>query len=351
MKKPIQTVKIAIIIVLCIAFAGCNILALIIYSQSFGRVEEFPHGKFTTYFTWDEIDQARYSREEIYFNSGRNKLQGFVYGGSNSRGIVVISQGLGGTADDYFPMIMYFVDRGWRVFAFNNTGVSGSGGKCVRGLFQSLVDLDAALSYIENNGAFNGLPLMLAGHSWGGYAVCAVLNYNHQVNAVVSFAGYNSGSDVLKETGISQAGNAFYILSPQFYAIEKILFGKAAKLTAVDGINKAGIPVMIVQCSNDHLIRSGTTSIYAHREKITNPNAEILFRDGENATGHEYAFCSKEQWDYWNRMVTDWNIHKAEHPNAVKSQWAKEINFDKALANELDPELMERIEKFFSDAR
>jgi len=351
MKKQKNIVRIAIIASLCLVFAGCTIAALEVVSQSFGRVEGFSENEFTTYHTWKEIDQDKYPREEVHFNSGGNRLQGFIYGGSNNNGLVVISEGLGGTADDYFPMIMYFVDKGWRVFAFNNTGVSGSEGESVRGMTQSVVDLDAALTFIEDSDLFNGLPVMLAGHSWGGYAVCAVLNYSHNVKAVVSFAGYNKGSDVVNEQGAAMVGGIFSIFTPQMWAIEKQIFGDTANLTAVDGINKSGIPVMIVQCSNDDVITPNGTSIYAHRGKITNPNAEIIYRDGEYATGHEYTFCSKAQKEYMDGVNKNWETYKAENVNPSKFQFANEIGFDKDLANELDAALMERINVFFNNAK
>jgi dienelactone hydrolase len=351
MKKRIKTVIITILILLCIVFIGCTIVALKIYSSSFGRVEEFPENEFFPYHRYKEIDQFKYPREEVHFNSRGNKLQGFIYGKENNNGLVVISEGLGGTADDYLPMIMYFVDKGWRVFAFNNTGVSGSEGESIRGLSQSVIDLDAALTYIENSDKFNGLSVMLAGHSWGGHAVCTVLNYNHRVNAVVSFAGYNKGSDMIKEQGVSMVGGLFYILTPQMWALEKRLFGNTANLTAVGGINKSGIPVMIVQCSDDNVITPSTTSIYAHRKEITNPHVEIIYRDGEDATGHEYTFCSKAQRDYYNWASKSWATYKAENENATKLQWANVINFDKDLANELDPDLMERINFLFNNAK
>jgi hypothetical protein len=133
--------------------------------------------------------------------------------------------------------------------------------------------------------------------------------------------------------------------------IEKYLFGDAAKLTAIDGINKSDIPVLIVQCSNDDVITPNGSSIYAHRGKIINPNAEIIYRDGENATGHEYTFCSKEQKAYIDRAKASWKAYKAGHDSASIIQWASEVNYDKAKANELDPDLMERINQMFSNAK
>jgi len=355
MKKRNYTARITIIVLafLCLAFIGCTIAVLEIYSSSFDRVEELTNNEVasTWYFVWDDIDQIKYPRKEVHFNSGKNKLQGFIYGGTNNNGLIIISHGLGGTADAYFPMIMYFVDNGWRVFAYNNTGVSGSEGESIRGLTQSVIDLDAALTYVENSNELNNLPIMLVGHSWGGFAVCAVLNETHKVSAVVSFAGYNTGSDVLKENVTSMVGGIYYVLSPQFWAIEKELFGDKAKLTAIDGINKSGILVMIVQCSNDDVITPDGSSIYAHRGKITNPNAIIIYRDGEDATGHEYTFCSKEQKTYIDWAKASWKAYKEGHNNASIVQWADEVGYDKTKANELDADLMEKVNNLFSASK
>jgi hypothetical protein len=64
-----------------------------------------------------------------------------------------------------------------------------------------------------------------------------------------------------------------------------------------------------------------TTSIYAHRK------------------------------EYYNWASESWKAYKAENENATKLQWANAINFDKDLVNELDPDLMERINQMFNNAR
>jgi len=330
--------------------SGCSVVAHKIYSQQFGRVKEFSERGFHTYIMWDEIDQTKYPREEVRFHSGKNQLQGYIYGRENDKGLVVFSHGLGGTADGYFPMIMYFVDQGWRVFAFSNTGVSGSEGIDMRGLPQSAIDLDAALVYVSNSTTLGHLPLMLVGHSWGGFAVCAVLNYAHHVNAVVSFAAFNNGSKMFKEQGVAIAGLFYHLLSPQFWAIERVRFGSKMKLNAVDGINKANIPVMIVHCSTDKLISDKTTSIYAHRDAITNPKVEIVYLQGENAAGHEFVFGSKEMRAYRKAANENLQNYLTENSDASPIEWAKEFGFDKFKANELNGELMERINTFFNDA-
>jgi len=357
MKKWNKTVKIVLLVFLCLIIfgcIGCTVVVLETYSQVYARVEDRKDDEYTTYITWKEIDQVKYPREEVHFVSGGNKLQGFIYGGSNNNGLIIISNGIGGTSDDYLPMVMYFVDKGWRVFGFNNTGVGGSEGESIRGLTQSVIDLDAALDYVENSGRFSGLPVMLVGHSLGGYAVCTVLNLNQNVNAVVSFAGFNSSKEIFEEQGVAMVGNIFYLLTPQAWAIDKQRFGDKVKLNAIDGINKAGIPVMIVHSSDDESISAITSSIYAHRNEINNPNVETIFFEGENASGHERVYGSKRATEYMKLATKSWEAYKAEHgdvSNATLAQWAKEFNFDKIKANELNMELMERVNALFSGAR
>ena len=340
-----------IFLLLFCVFAICTVIGLKEYFRSFPKVSCPSEEGFYSFITRKEAEASGYPREELSFYSGANKLQGFIYGGANNKGLIVFSHGLGSTVDSYHSLIMFFVDKGWRVFAFNNTGVAGSEGKNTRGLYQSLVDLDAALSYVESEDAFKGLPVMMVGHSWGGFAVCSVLNYEHNVKAVVSFAGYNNGSEVLKERGLGNIGNIYYMAMPQLMTMQKLMFGKTTKLCAVDGINKAGIPVMIVQCSDDNMIPAGTTSIYAHRKEITNPNVEIIYRDGEAAAGHEYVFYSPEQKEYMREADESWKLYKTKTPNPSRAGWIQEINFDKTMANELDADLMKRIGALFDQAR
>ncbi|MCM1054417.1 MAG: lysophospholipase [Bacteroides sp.] len=134
----------------------------------------------TVYLRYSDVEDE-YSRELLSFRSGENILQGYLYGAENTKGVVVICHGLGGGAEDYLAETLYFVDNGYRVFSYDNTGCYRSEGSNCIGLPQSVIDLDAALTYIEQEPRFNGLPLLLYGHSWGGYAVAAIFGYDHNI--------------------------------------------------------------------------------------------------------------------------------------------------------------------------
>ena len=79
------------------------------------------------------------------------------------------------------PETMHFVDSGYSVLTYDATGTGASGGSGTRGLAQSALDLDAALTRAEQE----DLPILLFGHSWGGYAAAAVLGGSHDVTASV----------------------------------------------------------------------------------------------------------------------------------------------------------------------
>lgn len=277
-----KKIKISIIVIaasVSLLISGCTIVMLGLLSNVFDRFDG--QGPFDSWV-------SGYPRQEVFFHSGKNRLQGFVYGADSNKGLIVISPGIYSYADEYDKLIRRLVDNGWRVFSYNCTGVDGSEGESMRGLSQGILDLDAALSYINSASQFDGLPVMLAGFSWGAFSACAVLNYDHDVKAVVSFAGFNSTKEAMEHQIVEEVGGVYYIICPQLWALEKQLFGDIAKLTAVDGINKSNIPVLLVLCADDNIVPPDTISIYAHRNSITNPNFQYIYLDGDDAFGHYF---------------------------------------------------------------
>ena len=81
----------------------------------------------------------------------------------------VIAHGFGGGGhNSYMDVANYFASNGYYVFAYDVTGCDKSEGEGVGGVPQGVIDLDHAISFVEDNNEIPELPIMLFGHSWGG---------------------------------------------------------------------------------------------------------------------------------------------------------------------------------------
>ena len=344
--KVIKWLLIGLAVILLLFSIISIIVVKLLYDDNFDRAER-RDPKYSAFLSYE--DATGYERTRVEFPSGKNTLVGYIYGQQNTKGLVVISHGLGGTAEGYLPEALNFVDNGWRVLSFNNTGVDESEGKNSVGLAQSVIDLDAALTYIENDKELENLPVMLYGHSWGGYAVTAVLNYDHKVSAAVSLAGYNSPNELLMEQSVGMMGSFAYVEAPFLLGYQRILFGKTAGMTAVDGINKANIPVMIIHGDADTVIHYDGAGIMAHRNEITDPYAIFITGSAKGHTGHNGLSASDTALAYIDEVNAAYeklyNQYDGKIPDDVRADYY--AGLDKVRVNELDPAFMERVNSFY----
>lgn len=138
------------------------------------------------------------------------------------------------------------------MLGFDYTGCYTSEGKVFGGYTQSVYDLDSILTYCDNNASFSNMPIYLFGHSMGGYAVTAVLNYNHRVDAVVS----------------------------------------------ASGINSVDILVLIISADTDVFYNGKRSAIYEKRDMIINENFEFMLMDKSNHNEHYTYFLTYAALEY-----------------------------------------------------
>lgn len=71
--------------------------------------------------------------------------------GENQHGIIIMAHGFGGGGhNSYMDCADYFVNHGYLVFAYDATGNDESGGEGVGGLPQGVIDLDYAITFVED---------------------------------------------------------------------------------------------------------------------------------------------------------------------------------------------------------
>lgn len=345
LKKIIIIAVVSILAILVIFSIVSFIVVKVNFDDVFSRSQrQEPSG----FYLYEDVKKD-YDRELISFESGENTLQGYLYGAENTKGLVVVSHGLGGGADSYLPEIMYFVDNGYRVFAYDNTGCfSSEGDNCV-GLVQSVLDLDAALSFIESDERFEDLDVLLYGHSWGGYAVTAIHNFDHDITASVSVAGFNDPMTMIVEWGRLMMGDFIDIERPYIYLYQKTIFKDKLDITAVDGINKTDVPILLIHGSEDELIHIDGPATVAYKEQITNPNVEYKICDKERQNDHNHLFADITALDYIdevNEIYTElWNEYDGKIPEDVRNDYYDKI--DKSRVEKLDDEFMKDVLDFY----
>lgn len=333
------TLAVVLALYVVVSFAACKVM----YSQMFGRVEE-PDYDCSVAFSLDDLGDM--PKRAIEFNSEGNTLRGYVFGEKGDKGLVVIAHGIGGVINDYFPEMLYLEEQGYQVLMYNCTGTATSDGKGTKSLAQSAIDLHHALEFVEASSEFRGMPVYLFGHSWGGYAVAAVLNYDHDIAGAVSCAGYSNFNDMLLEYIDNFMGLPGYAEYPFAAFWQWIEVGDNMGLTGIGGINKSDVPVLIVQGGKDEMVYKA--SIYNNREQIINPNVEYYF---EPESGHNDIFHSKIERERCYRDKVD------DEREALREQYNRDIpddviskfisGIDKHLYNKPNADLMSRVCIFY----
>lgn len=311
-----------------ICFVGIIIAHTIVFSRADYNEYDTAH-----FFMYSDIDNKKYPREKIKISSGEHELTGYLYGSENTKGLIIISASHRFPNDVKLSEITFYIDSGWIVLCYDFTGCFDSEGSSMIGYSQSVYDLDAILNYVENTPKFTGLPVMLYGHSLGGYASAAILQFNHNVTAAIIASGFDTPKEQWKYSIKRYTGFFHILLSPFTNMFIAMKYGNDAHLSALEGINKADIPVLIISGTTD-VYYGGESPIYRKREYIMNQKCIFKLMDKLGHNGH---------YEYF---LTDAAI---EYQKLTGSMSIKGI-VDKSLYMEHDMALMDLLNDFYNNS-
>ncbi len=233
------------------------------------------------------------------------------------------------------------------MFAYDATGNDESGGDCVKGLPQGVMDLGYAIDFVKEIDELKNLPIMLFGHSWGGYGVCNVLNFHPEIKAVVSVSGFNKSSDLIRAQGTEMVGGIVNALMPYVNSIENMRFGKYAKATAMSGFEKSQVGVFIIHSQDDTVvpIKYGYDIYYSKYAD----NTRFKFLRYEDKR-HNTILYSYEGINYLDEFIntTDEHFNGKNLTKEEVSDYFKN-NLDRNIyCDMLDKELMSSIIEFYN---
>lgn len=349
-KKALKITGIILLVLLILFCIASPIVVQILMNDTFARTEP-PEPGLTSQILYEDIAD-RYDREAVSFLSGENRLAGHLYCGDNPEGLVVISHGLGGGEESYLPEMMYFADHGYQVLCYSNTGCWDSEGKNSVGLNQSVLDLDAALTWVESESRFDGVPVFLFGHSWGGYAVTAIFHFDHDIAASASVAGFNQAMPTILSWGEGMIGPLIYAEYPFIWLNQKLTFGNIFSLTAVDALNSTDTPVLILHGSGDTTVGYDTVSIISQKDYITNPNVRYLVCSEDRRDGHNNLLYSQATHDYADEINEIGSQLDEQYGGDVPEEVLRDYyaSIDKFRGWELDPGVMGSILTLYQEA-
>ena len=351
-KKKRSLIRIFAVVVLVVFFltGGLSAATVVVMRKMFGR-GDYPDPRTDIYNRYDPDWKDIHSRTEVRFTSGDNELKGFIYGMENEspRGLLVFAHGISTGHESYINQLMWFVEKGWRVFAYDATGSGYSEGDGTVGLVQSALDLDKALTFAENDERLSGLDVYLLGHSWGGFAVSAVQNFDHDIKASAEISGYAYPLEMLDEGAVmTMHSRAAIVFHPFVWTYNKLVFGEYADLNAVDGINKSGIPNLLIHGDKDDFVPYEKVGIISKGDELTNPNVQYLTLTGEFADHNKFFnsdACNEYKKPFNKRKTEIMNNYKGSEREELLEQLTSEM--DKDIVNDINTDFLEKIEGFY----
>ncbi len=355
MKQKSRKKKVFLIVLAIAALlitAGDWALSVMVYKENFNQRFD-SYGPLMMYV--DDFDGLERTKYEFRSNKGQ-KLAGYMYrSGENQRGIIVMAHGFGGGGhNSYMDCANYFARHGYYVFAYDATGNDESEGEGVGGLPQGVIDLDHAITFVEESGHFPSLPIVLFGHSWGGYSVCSVLTYHPEVRAVIACSGFNSSPDLFESQGKKMAGAGIYLMLPFVKLHERINYGEYAANTAMDGFSKSNAAVMIVHSFDDEVVPAEYGyEIYYQKYKEDPRFRFISFEEkGHNYLNDDtYRREFNAEFDEWLKTL-DYDYDTGENKERFSEDKANYIshNLDREKwCNSLDLELFQDFVDFYDE--
>ena len=283
MKKKWIGAGISLLVALCVIFA----LIAGSYHAVFAHRFETAERKVQDLGDFPDLQY-----EDVTFpsNKGQRLAGRFYLAQQEPKGIVVVVHGFGrGGLKSHIDVCDYFTRHGYTAFSYDATAYDSSQGRSSEGIPQGVIDLDYAIRFIEQS-QYAGLPIMLWGHSWGGYCVSCQPAIHPEVAAVVSVAGFNSLAGVIRARGADKVGKLARASIPFVKLYEKIKFGKYAGLTGVKGLRSFDGGVLILQGGRDRLIDPSLGYDIYMKKFGEDPRFQFIFREKKK---HENVYYKK----------------------------------------------------------
>lgn len=274
-KRTIATILISL------AAAGLPAAAFGEYRRNFYVRMSEPTGFIEHYF--EEHPDLRH--EDFSCPSDKGPLlKGLILRPSEDpQALIVMTHGYNMTSEDYMPLAHRFTDAGFAVLMFDGLGIGMSEGNRIYGLPQHILDMDSVLTAVQEDPELGRLPLLLFGHSWGGYAACCISAFReYPIRGILTCAAFRKSLSSMIPTIQRRYPYAAPLFIKAVGAMERITFGKIASITSSEGLEAADCPARLYHSRDDAVIDFEDSFLRVRLELKGRDNVEFMTLDGRN---------------------------------------------------------------------
>lgn len=296
---------------------------------------------------YETSDFPSMQEKPISFKSQKITINGKLYSSKefdSYKALIVLCHALGPGHKPYMKIIDELIKKDYLVLAFDARGCELSEGKSVIGFGSALINLDDCLKYVESDKELSSYPLILLGHSMGGYAVNNITRYNHKINGIISISSCNTSYGCLYEELTHTSGMAMGIFKFFFRIFDFLKFGKKGTYASVDAFEQSDIDHLLIAGKLDTIMDYHFNQEFFETQLEDNPH--YTFLDVEDR--YHQAYVTKEAADYDNKTTIEYYELKGEHQGKIPPTINKAYydSLDREKLNELDPMVMNTIFEF-----
>ncbi len=199
------------------------------------------------------------------------------------KALIVMTHGYNMSCENYIALAHQFQKAGFAVLMFDGIGIGISEGDRIYGLPQHILDMDSVLHAIGSDPMLKKLPLLLFGHSWGGYAACCISAISkYPIKGILTLGAFRKSLSSMIPTIHKRYPHAAPLLISSIEVLEKFLFGKVASLTSPEGLRKADCPARLYHSRDDAVVSYEESFLSVQSELEDLKNVEFISMDGRN---------------------------------------------------------------------
>ena len=245
--KPWEIILLIVAIYVLIIFLYSLFVYLLVQKTIARRMDKNPLFK---YFTAD--DYIGLKATPLSFKNRKGvTLNGFVYEREDAltNAVIVFFHGHAAGHLAYTTLINDLVTKTrYEVLTFDYMGCDLSEGKKMPNMSQALSDGHDFLAYIKTLDDYKDKPLILIGHSWGGYVASNLypLNKDKMIIKIVSINGLTDIALMFKKMA-----RAPFMFIPLYNTLTSFHYGKLAFKTTRKSIKDTPVPHLFIHGEKD----------------------------------------------------------------------------------------------------